>query len=259
MKDQIKKQKKLVQVLVLIIFIGVIIVFSIIGIGGYKNYQIERLEKEVGELKNKKPQIIIKEVPSDLPFIIKEWSPKVAYMECSWRSRNILKGGSGLFNNNLVVTNKHVFEEQGIIADFCMVQLPNDDAVYVPWTNFMISKDKTVDLAMIKITQPTKYMQNLEVDNPLCEQKAAVGDKVVILGYPDIGSSESITATEGIISGYEGYYYVTSAKIEYGNSGGVAISVKDNCNLGVPTNVVVGELESLGRIIDIKEAIPLTY
>ena len=79
------------------------------------------------------------------------------------------------------------------------------------------------------------------------------GEAVVVLGYPGIGSDTDITATEGIISGYEDTYYVTSANIDHGNSGGAAILLKDNCFLGIPTYVESGELESLGRILDWNE------
>jgi hypothetical protein len=76
------------------------------------------------------------------------------------------------------------------------------------------------------------------------------------LGYPTIGSSGSITVTEGIVSGIEGDYYVTSAKIDHGNSGGVAILTKDDCYLGIPTFVKNnGGFESLGRIL--KSTFPL--
>jgi len=70
------------------------------------------------------------------------------------------------------------------------------------------------------------------------------------LGYPGIGGNNDITATEGIISSYDGDYYITSAKIEHGNSGGIAILIKDNCFLGIPSYAEAGEIESMGRILD---------
>ena len=61
------------------------------------------------------------------------------------------------------------------------------------------------------------------------------------------------TVTEGIISSFEkveeSYYYLTSAKIERGNSGGLAVTGNFSCVVGVPTFVVVGEIESLGRVL----------
>lgn len=80
---------------------------------------------------------------------------------------------------------------------------------------------------------------------------AEIGDEVAIIGYPSIGSTVGPTLTRGSISGRENSYYVTDAKIERGNSGGAAVLVKKNCYLGIPTSVVSGSLESLGRILDI--------
>ena len=64
-----------------------------------------------------------------------------------------------------------------------------------------------------------------------------------------------VTATEGIISGFDGDYYITSAKVEHGNSGGAAILVKESCELGIPTFVQTGSIESLARILDLDIAI----
>lgn len=65
----------------------------------------------------------------------------------------------------------------------------------------------------------------------------------------------SIAVTEGIISGFEGNYFITSAKVEHGNSGGAAIHVRNNCLLGLPTFAQVGYIESLARILDIRTVI----
>jgi S1-C subfamily serine protease len=85
----------------------------------------------------------------------------------------------------------------------------------------------------------------------VCTEKPKIGDKVVILGYPGIGAQDSVTATEGIISGFDANYYTTSAKIEKGNSGGAAIDVERNCFLGLPTLVITGQIESLARILPV--------
>lgn len=81
-----------------------------------------------------------------------------------------------------------------------------------------------------------------------------IGDRLTVLGYPGVGG-KTLTVTDGIISGFDFYggirYIKTSAKIERGNSGGIAI--KDSgCVLGIPTFVQSGEIESIGRILDLK-------
>lgn len=88
-----------------------------------------------------------------------------------------------------------------------------------------------------------------------------IGEDLIVLGFPDVsgigiprlGSTAKFTATEGIVSekiNYSGYYFNTSAKIEYGNSGGGAFLKNSGCLAGVPTFVRTGELESLGRILN---------
>jgi len=84
-----------------------------------------------------------------------------------------------------------------------------------------------------------------------CEEDLfIVGKEVVILGYPMIGG-QTLTATEGIISGFDGdYYLTTSAKIEQGNSGGGAFLKSEGCLVGMPTFARLGKIESMARLID---------
>jgi len=42
---------------------------------------------------------------------------------------------------------------------------------------------------------------------------------------------------------YDGNYYVTSAKIDHGNSGGTAILVNNDCYIGIPSASVVGSVD----------------
>ena len=92
--------------------------------------------------------------------------------------------------------------------------------------------------------------QAISTLDSVCRTTAASGERVIILGYPAIGAKGDVTVTDGIISGYEDNFYITSAKIERGVSGGVAVLVDKNCYLGIPTFVRAGEVESLGRVLD---------
>jgi len=91
-----------------------------------------------------------------------------------------------------------------------------------------------------------------EGKNPLCDS-AKIGDHLSVLGYPAIGG-ETLTVTEGIISGFEFQgetrFIKSSAKLDHGNSGGVAI-MDSGCIVGIPTFVQRGQLESMGRILDL--------
>lgn len=95
-----------------------------------------------------------------------------------------------------------------------------------------------------------------------CSQKATVGTSVAIVGYPassvnleQFAPPESVTT--GIISGYDASYgssdYLVSAKVDHGNSGGLALAKENGkvCFLGIPTWVVTGQVESAGIIQNI--------
>jgi len=108
-----------------------------------------------------------------------------------------------------------------------------------------------------------------------CPSKMLEGSPVIVIGYPAFGKQQvqvqgydssisSRQVTEGIISGYDtavvrpignlsySNYYV-SAKIDSGNSGGVALS-KDSgglCLLGVATWLSLGNFETQGVVQNI--------
>lgn len=122
-----------------------------------------------------------------------------------------------------------------------------------------ISFDPVYDYGNILINRPTQQIISVANNNrySACNKRASVGEQILILGYPGIGSSNDITVTEGIISGYENGYYITSAKVEQGNSGGAAILVDSNCYLGIPTFAYSGQIESLARILDLSSSAPI--
>ncbi len=98
---------------------------------------------------------------------------------------------------------------------------------------------------------PNASLEITEYVPIICEEdKIKVGEEMIVLGYPSIGG-DYLTATEGIISGYEGKHYLTtSAKIEHGNSGGGAFLKSSGCLTGMPTFVRLGEMESFARLIN---------
>src|SRR3990167_172083 len=230
--------------------------------------KVKRIEAETKQkAEEDKARILeqqrVNETKNDLPTIISFWRPRIAKLQCAWMTTDgevaFWQTGSGLLvsGNDMVITNQHVFiaEESSIKrgADFCLISFPDQKPVVVNYTEFRFSK--TEDVGLLEIKEPSTYMKNLGTFTQGCKNFPPIGEKIVILGYPTIGSSDNITATDGIISGRDGFYYITSAKIEHGNSGGTAIYLKDNCILGIPTSSKVGEIESLGRILDFKAAI----
>ncbi len=220
--------------------------------------KIAELEKNVAESKQ-----------SDLTALVQKWRLRVAHIECSWAfsdGRTFRANGSGFFfGTDLIATNRHVVEANGVVSPRCEVALPDD-----PQTLVLVNLSEPgriafdqEDFALINVRTPTDYVRRLTAEEQAgrspailtCKARASSGDQLIILGYPTIGSQTDVTVTDGIISGYEDPYYITSAKLERGNSGGAAVLVKNDCYLGIPTFVRAGGLESLGRILDFSKVI----
>ena len=210
--------------------------------------------------------------------IAAEWSKRVAQVVCSWNYQNgtsqTLTGSALLVNMQglgvAAVTNKHVISDNnGYSPNGCVV------GIYKVGTRIVGQQTGTDgpyayasdgrDWGIIKLS--AKYT-TFAYDNGIfdvstsshlkvcSEGDAGVGDKVIVLGYPTIGTNGGITVTDGIVSGIESDYYVTDAKIDHGNSGGAAVLVKDDCYLGIPTWAANnGGFESLGRVL--KSTFPL--
>ena len=115
------------------------------------------------------------------------------------------------------------------------------------------------DAGWLWVRNPDSYIKELATKSKLCESLPRIGDDVIILGYPGIGSESGITATEGIVSGIEDKYFITSAKVEHGNSGGVALFKDKNCYFGIPTFARTGTVESLARILNYKKTFMVGY
>jgi len=255
-----------------------------------QSQQIAQLQQEVDQLKNQKPpQVIIKEQPApqpNLPSIIQEWQSKMAYIQCSWQysnaAQNYSASGSGLvskdkFGTIYVYTNRHVVaDSQGYTPSSCDLTISGDPSAYhfskadytgspldfaAEATNlgqsFYVAAAS--DFAMIRLYAPDEYTKSIASTLNYCKTSAPDGDAMVILGYPAIGSQTGITATEGIISGTDGNYYITSAKVDHGDSGGAAILEKNDCYLGIPTYALTGGIESLARILDVKTVPEVQY
>ncbi len=199
---------------------------------------------------------------SSLATVIDGWQERVAYVDCDFVLPNTLFhygiSGSGvvvkLGNDPVkILTNKHIVTNPTLYQlNACSITFPEKNgSYYVPVSQIEVSSSN-YDWGVLTISEPDQYLNDLTAQNYLvCDQKPSLGDQIIVLGYPGIGSKNSVTATEGIISGFDGNYFITSAKVEEGNSGGAAILAKDNCLLGIPTYATLGQVESLARILDI--------
>lgn len=234
-----------------------------------KSIATESIRKALEESSQKKISTLEEKISQtntyNVASIISKWRPIIANVKCQFKYSDTGRlyqenGGSGIilkFGNTpgLILTNKHIITDDGGYGAYsCSVKLPDSNELIT--SSDTRSSAKGYDLGYIYINEPTTYFKSLTSSFPsLCSQKPSLGDEIVVLGYPSIGSKENVTATEGIVSGFDGNYIVTSAKVEQGNSGGAAILLKDNCLLGIPTFVTLGKVESLARILDIWTAV----
>jgi hypothetical protein len=211
---------------------------------------------------------------TDYSALVTEWQNQVAQVICTWDYSNgtpyetdeasaLLAYVTGL--GNVAVTNHHVIaDSNGNSPNTCTVGvygMGSRTVQYRQALNPFLKNKAGYDFAFIQLDDKflaSKTGSDIFSTDPsanpagkVCPNgDALVGDKLIVLGYPAIGTVGGITVTEGIVSGIETDDYVTSAKIDHGNSGGAAVLVKDDCYLGIPTWVANnGGFESLGRIL----------
>ncbi len=262
---------------------------------------IEELKKEIEALKEKPPVIIQKETINSHDQLTSEEvakiSQKIVYVKCYFD--NYTQTGSGVLSSGvsgkyMVATNAHIiFDSVPIHTDpppiNCTVSLPyvglsektgfeSTYATSLAWFGF--EPERNIDTAFLYIEQVINGSSDLEKrvqDNITsgCLFKET-GMNVYIFGYPSyavVNNIARLTITDGIISGNTGREkddlgrdileaYFTTAIIDSGNSGGLAITklVKDQtniygtvkkgtiCKIGKPTWVTLGNYANIGLI-----------
>lgn len=174
------------------------------------------------------------------------------------------EGGSGtiITESGLVLTNNHVIKK----ATTCFITLPEKNtgsikAIYTAVPIIVPDISEQYDLAFVSINgaytdKDGKTWGDFPINFPVftpsseCEKYTPkLGDNVKIYGYPVTSGGYNLTVTDGIISSFDEYNDIlTSAKIDNGNSGGLAVT-NNNCFLGIPSAVVSGNYQNLGVII----------
>ncbi len=224
-----------------------------------KRIAAEQASKEAQNKLSQLEQTVQKNTLPKTSDIISEWRPRIAAVYCEWPIKNgtqPTKSGTAVLlpENNLsspsVITSEHLVTNADELPVGCALDFPDQkDDIEITKEAITLSESK-YDWARISLANAPAFAITLaRTPAARCASTPSIGDGVVILGYPKIGTKSDITATEGIISGFDGKYYITSAKVERGNSGGAAILIKENCYLGIPTFVDAGEIESLARIL----------
>jgi len=193
--------------------------------------------------------------------IIAEWQDRVARVECIF-GMEIAQGSATIAKLNYkdgtlaltAITNKHVLDDNNNMPRACVIGVYGGGSRTVEDPNAFqwgtLEDYGYINLDKASKFDETKWASKYSKDFKTCSSSEInLGDSLLVLGYPTIGTKNGLTVTKGIISGIEQDYYVTDAKIDHGNSGGTAILLKDDCYLGIPSSSVTGEIESMGRIL----------
>lgn len=185
-----------------------------------------------------------------LEDVIKAWRPYVVRVTCitldSQGNKKSYSDGSGFLSKGvtkavIVLTNKHVlYTTNGASSDYCDVYFPESkEVVKVEKTDRSFSS-KGYDMAALTIKQPSEYVSNLIKNNQITGKDCKTTnpestDDIVIMGYPIGKPKDDISYSQGKIVGYNERFFISTATMVSGYSGGVAVSLKDNCYLGIPT------------------------
>jgi len=227
--------------------------------------------------------IIFAEAP--FSFLIKQHSINqdlitlsVVNIICESQDSEELSGGSGtiITPDGLIITNAHIIpqDEENLLTpeEGCLVILPDQysgEPKEVYWAEPIVYPylSEQYDLAYLQIydvfidennevygTYPknfqTIFSEPDEYDK-ICISSGIVklGDPIKIYGYPLTSGGLHLTITEGVVSSFPEYGIIlTSAKIDEGNSGGLAVD-KKGCMVGIPSAISEGTYQNLGVII----------
>ncbi len=175
------------------------------------------------------------------------------------------KGGSGTIftNDGTILTNNHVIA--GALS--CKITIPNPSTggiseVYEAAPVIASGLSKKYDVATLKINSaytdsdgkvwgiyPREFPTFVLPSTCNVSVASKLGDFVRVYGYPVTSGGYNLTITDGVVSSFsDDGDILTSAQIDSGNSGGLAID-QNGCWLGIPSAVVSGNYQNLGVII----------
>jgi S1-C subfamily serine protease len=187
--------------------------------------------------------------------IVAEWTPAVPIVSCYFANPNndaqaggtLLQGSNGTF---YVLTNAHMVRVNTQHAASCDVGFLDNLVNYTVGASDITIDASSTDAAFLQLPKDSFLTHLLGTGaRKVCTSLPAIGDEMLMFGYPAAGSNDTVTVTEGIISGDEGDMFVTSAKIDDGNSGGATIDVPGDCYFGIPSEIIPGDYANMGRIL----------
>lgn len=160
-------------------------------------------------------------------------------------SGSILGRYSGAQGAFVLMTNAHVITERSTGGYDCEIVIGEHS--YIAATVLRRVLDHDLDFAFLKlgdqksgpVVVPVAY-EDLGIG--FCEfRDVVIGDRVTIISFPQFqGPAHAVS--EGYITEFlAGPIYTTTAVIDQGSSGGVAILNKKHCALGMPTWEGIGK------------------
>lgn len=167
-------------------------------------------------------------------------------------------GENGIYYAQPIYYPSIASQEEMALVDFSFLKVTEP----IPSGNEIIYDPETGQFSEGGPSVPRTKLLSFNTFPEICPlSRLKIGEEIAVLGYPAIGGSEflgiptpGLTITEGIISSEVSSfntYFVSSAKIEQGNSGGGAFLNSSGCLAGMPTFARVGVIESLGRLINL--------
>lgn len=172
-------------------------------------------------------------------------------------------GGSGIMlsEDGIILTNHHVISGE----ENCLVTIPDSTSgepveIYQATPVVFPEISERYDIAMLEINDvytdedgeswglyPNKFTY-FQTPEGCTNDPWKLGEPIKIYGYPSTSNNFNLTVTEGIISNFDSGYILTSAKVDSGNSGGLALN-QEGCMVGIPSAVLTGDHQNLGVII----------
>jgi len=267
-KKGLKKTKIIVYIVVGVI-LGLLLLFLLLT-----NY--EDTESETNYVKQPANNELISSTNNDnYNFNQSEITASVVNIYCeNIDSEEDSGGGSGtiITNDGVILTNSHIIpqDEEYILTgeEGCMVALPDPDTgqpleFYLAEPISIPVLSDIYDIAFLQIydayydEEEQEYWGTYPREFPFFNdegrcfnENVRLGEPIRIFGYPTLSGGYNLTVTDGVVSSIDSDYGLiyTSAKIGYGNSGGLAVD-RNGCMIGIPSMISSDEAESLGVII----------
>lgn len=234
----------------LAVFIGIII-FTLIFRGGFYTANASTQAQNIATTKKASEQAANNKTENIF---------SVVKLQCD---NGLAGSGTILTSSGLVITNNHVIAG----ASSCLVALANPQTgsligIYTANPLIVPNLSSLYDIAELNITgsyvdsnrkvwgvYPTTFPSYSKPNS--CNYVAPkLGDPITVYGYPITSGGYNLTVTEGVVSSIQDNGDIlTTAQIDSGNSGGLAINSQTGCMEGIPSAVQPGNYQSLGVII----------